>query len=219
MRATSCSRASASARALRRQGLQQRDLLGRERPLLLARGHEDGADRALGGDGDEDGSAGLDLLGETRTDERRGRDVLHRDRPALARGRGDPGRLAVQVDAHRRPPVLDLLPPARDQAARAAAHHVDQRDGGEVRADRVEDGVDEPVRGLLGVGGARQRVRELRDGAELAIDLRAAARSLHAADPALAQPQHEQGEREHGRDRHEDVFGRRRRGDELHRPK
>ena len=62
--------------------------------------------------------------------------------------------------------------------------------------------------GLLRVRGAPEPLRELRDGAELAVDLGAPARGLRAADPALAQPEHQQGEREHARDDHQDALGR-----------
>ena len=88
-------------RRLRRDRLQQRELVGGERPLRIGRGEDEHADHALVGDHRHPRAAPrTDLRRQARADARRAVDVVDRHGRRIEDGARDARRLAAEVDAH-----------------------------------------------------------------------------------------------------------------------
>ena len=92
--------------SFRREGGQQRQLVGAERALLVDRDNSEHAGHALLGDHrNPDTALRADELDESRVDERRAHHIEHGDRGRIEHRAGDPRRLVAQVDGEVVPPL------------------------------------------------------------------------------------------------------------------
>ena len=104
-------RAIEGERSFGGEGLQQRELVGREHPRLLGRrDHEDRRHSLVRDERDEHGALGTDSLGQAPIYPRRAGHVVNDDRATLERSARDSRRLLFEIER-------DLLPPVRIASA------------------------------------------------------------------------------------------------------
>jgi hypothetical protein len=162
----------------------QREVVLAEHAPLGGRGdHEDGVHAAGRHQRYEHRALRPHALGQAAADSGRGGNVVDDDRSGFEGRSGDPRRLVLQVDGDLAPPAGLLAVLHGDEPSGALLILADQRDGGEVDAQAVDDFANQQQAGSRGVRRAEQRVRQRR----LRLVIGSSEVLLHALGPAAAE--------------------------------
>ena len=198
----------------RREGGQQRQLVGAERALLVDRDNSEHAGHALLGDHrNPDTAFRADELDESRVDERRAHHIEHGDRGGIEHRAGDARRLVAQVDGEVVPPLGRFALELAVDAVRPGPSLVHHDHPGKAGAEEPRHLPDERPSHVAGALSAPQLRRDPGDRLELEACVGAPLlRSEGAAEAARVSPststddEHEPGEQrgDRGGERHPD---------------